>query len=520
MILVSASQMREMDRKTIEDFGLPGMVLMETAARGAIDALYAQVPGLASKSIAVFAGKGNNGGDGFVMARWLLAQGAANVRVYLLANREDIKGDARTNLELLYKMGAPVIELPDQAAFGKKKKSIASHGVWIDAILGTGLASPLEGYFKAVVEFLNQQPGVKFAVDIPSGLFADTGQGGVVFKADATATMGAVKIGMAQEPGASLCGKITVVDIGIPPHVTQSVKPDTFLLSRQNAAQMLPRRDLAAHKGNTGHVLVVAGSPGKTGAAALAANAAMRAGAGLVTVATPKSLGPVAEALAVEPMTLYLPETGDHFLGEDAAKPLLAALEGKVALALGPGLGTGKQTEKLVGILLEKAKIPIVADADALNCLAKNPGILKKVKAPVILTPHPGEMARLSGLSTGQIQSDRIQCARDFAVANKVHLVLKGARTVIAHPDSTVFVNPTGNSGMASGGMGDVLTGVIAAFIAQGCPPENAARLGVYLHGLAADSLYETKGPFGYTASDVGHALPGAILCLAKGDLA
>jgi len=516
MILVSASQMREMDRKTIEDFGLPGMVLMETAARGALDALYSLVPDLAARSIAVFAGKGNNGGDGFVMARCLFGQGAA-VTVYLLANRENIKGDARTNLELLYKMGAPVVELPDKTAFAKKHKALARHEVWIDAILGTGLASPLEGYFKAVVEFINRQPGVKFAVDIPSGLFADTGRGGVVFQADATATMGAMKTGMAQEPGASLSGKITVVDIGIPSHVVESVRPDTFLLTRRMAAEALPLRDAAAHKGNTGHVLVAAGSPGKTGAGALAANAAMRAGAGLVTVATPKSLGPVLESLAVEPMTLYLPETDDKTLGEDAAKPLLAALAGKAAFAVGPGLGTGEQTARLVSLLLEKVKIPMVVDADALNCLAKNPGILKKVKAPVILTPHPGEMARLAGLSTAQIQADRIQCARDFAVANKVHLVLKGARTVIAHPDSTVYINPTGNSGMASAGMGDVLTGVIAALLAQGCPPEHAARLGVYLHGLAADRLYESTGPFGYTAGDVANALPGAVLCLAKG---
>jgi NAD(P)H-hydrate epimerase len=381
--------------------------------------------------------------------------------------------------------------------------------VWIDAILGTGLKSDVRDYFREIIEFINSQGRPVFAVDIPSGLNSDTGKPcGCCIEAQATATFAFAKTGHILYPGAQYTGSLTVIDIGIPHPIAEKVGPLTRLITQERVRSSFKERRPEAHKGDTGHILIVAGSPGKTGAAAMAAMSAMRSGAGLVTLAAAKSLNPVLEPQITEAMTCPLPETIDGILDETAFDMIMSLLTGKRCMAIGPGVGTAPETKALMQRIVQDSPVPLVIDADGINCIADNTNVLKKAEAPIILTPHPGEMARLIGKSAGEVQEDRIGCARDFAVEYNCHLVLKGARTVIAHPDEQVFINPTGNPGMASGGMGDVLTGIIAGFISQGMPVESAAQTGVYLHGFAADGLAEEIGSVWYLATDIMDTLP------------
>ncbi|MGB5746490.1 MAG: NAD(P)H-hydrate dehydratase [Desulfobacterales bacterium] len=511
MYLVTASEMQEMDRRTIEDFGIPGMVLMESAGRGATRFLFEQFPDIENKRVGVIAGRGNNGGDGYVMARYLKQKGV-HVQVYLLATANRVQGDAAANLKLLKPLDIPLVEIPDEASFSKYQSEMAGFDVWIDAILGTGLKSDVKGFFKTVIEFINGLNKPVFAVDVPSGLNSDTGQVcGACIRASATATFAFAKTGHIIHPGAQYTGALNIVDIGIPPHIVEEVMPRQWLLTKDRIQSCLTPRMPDAHKGTTGHLLVIAGSPGKTGAAAMTAISALRSGAGLVTLGIAETLNPVLESQVLEAMTAPLPETQPGVLDESALDPIINLMEGKKCVAIGPGLGPAEKTQNLVLKLVKSAPIPLVVDADGLNSLAGHAQILKNARAPVILTPHPGEMARLMDTGVSAVQQDRIKCAREFAGGFNVHLILKGARTVIAHPDGRVFINPTGNAGMASGGMGDVLTGIIAGLIVQGLSPEYACRAGVYLHGAAADSLAQSMGPYGYLAGDLMGAIPGEI---------
>jgi hydroxyethylthiazole kinase-like uncharacterized protein yjeF len=511
MILVTAAEMQEMDRRTIESFGIPGRVLMENAGRGAVRFLLRQFSGLNKKRVGIIAGRGNNGGDGFVIARYL-AQSGITVDVYLLARRNRVQGDAAANLGLLDPLHVPVIEIPDEASFSIHQSAMAAADAWVDAILGTGLKSDVKGYFRTVIDFINGLKKPIFAVDIPSGLNSDTGQPcGVSIRAAATATFAYAKTGHMIYPGTDYTGKLEIVDIGIPPFIAADIGPSHFLLTPELVSSYLLPRPPDAHKGIAGHLLVVAGSPGKTGAASMTSLSALRAGAGLVTLGIATSLNAVSEAQMLEAMTEPLPECEPGILGESAFEALRKLMTGKKCLAIGPGLGQAAETKKLIQRIIETSDIPLVIDADGLNNLVGQVKVLRKAGAEIILTPHPGEMARLLETSVSAVQQDRIKSAREFAARYEVHVVLKGARTVIAHPDGNVFINPTGNAGMASGGMGDVLTGIIAGFMVQGLSPETAAHAGVYLHGAAADSLSETIGPFGYLAGDVMNALPGQI---------
>lgn len=510
MYIVTADEMREMDKATSE-FGLPGRILMENAGRGAAHILLARFSGIGAKKIGILAGRGNNGGDGFVIARHL-AQKGIDVIVYLLSKASLVKGDAHANLELLYRLEIPVMEIPDRKTFLDNRISMRHRDLWADAIFGTGLKSDIEGYIKDVIIFINSLKKPVMAVDLPSGIDSDTGRVcGEAVRACVTATFGYSKAGHYLSPGAGYSGKVEIIDIGIPPLIADRVAPKQHLLSDEIISSYLKPRDRDAHKGNTGHLFIVAGSPGKTGAAAMTAMAAMRAGAGLVTIGVPKSLNPVIEPMILEAMTCPLPENTEGFLSESSFDAIMHNLAGKKCLAIGPGLGTDSSTKKLVIKILRGSSLPVILDADGLNLLAGETGLLKKLKVPVILTPHPGEMSRLTGKNISQIQEDRISCARDFALEFNVHLVLKGAGTVIAHPDGRVFINPTGNPGMASGGMGDILTGIIAGLVAQGYPAEEAVRIGVYLHGTAGDDLAESMGPFGFLASDVLKSIPAQI---------
>jgi len=517
MYLVTADEMREMDRRTIEEFALPGRVLMENAGRGAVRFFLEFFGDERKKSVAVIAGSGNNGGDGFVMARYLHQQGVS-VTVYLLAEKNRVKGDARVNLDLLDALTVPVVEITDVNALQAADAAIRHHHIWIDALLGTGLNSDVRGLFQHAIDRINELNRPVFSVDIPSGINSDTGQiCGTCIHASATATFAFAKSGHLLHPGTEHTGRLRIVDIGVPPKIVEAVGAHCRLLTPTDIAGRLPRRQRAAHKGTTGHLMVVAGSFGKTGAAAMTALSAMRAGAGLVTLAVAKSLNPVLEPQVTEVMTSLLPETVDGTLDESALDRILSLAADKKCIALGPGLGTAEETSNLVRRLVAESPVPLIIDADGLNCLAGRLDAVANARVPVVLTPHPGEMSRLSGVSSAEVQADRVGSARSFARKHGVFLVLKGAATVVADPDGTCFINPTGNSGMASGGMGDVLTGLIAGLLVQGATPIDAACTGVFLHGRSADVLAGDIGPFGYLATDVMDEIPARLGELMSG---
>jgi NAD(P)H-hydrate epimerase len=517
--LVTASEMQKMDKETIETFGLPGIVLMENAGRCAIDYFMLQYSNLPDKRIGILAGSGNNGGDGFVMARYLLSAGE-DVIVFLMTKNEKLSGDARFNYERLLLMSVHIIELPDENALNPQFYILNTRNIWIDALLGTGLRSDVEGRYKKMITFLKVSNHPIFAVDIPSGLHADTGNiCGTAIKADATITFGHQKIGMAMPTGKQYCGKLAIADIGIPRQITESIAPRQYLLTSKTINLELYNRPSSAHKGTTGHVLVIGGSTGKTGACALTSRAAIRSGCGLVTLGIAKTLNSILETQLMEVMTQPLTEEIPGILGLNAFDEIMQASQGKKCIAIGPGMGTLLNTQTLIQKLIKEIPVPMVIDADAINALAGQAECLHKAKAMHILTPHPGEMARLTGLSTREIQSDRITFARHFAQSHHVILVLKGEKTIIAHPDGRVAINPTGNPGMASGGMGDVLTGMIAGMIAQNFCHGDAVETAVFIHGMASDMLLRKIGKIGFMASDVIDTIPLALEeCVSQSD--
>jgi NAD(P)H-hydrate epimerase len=515
MRLVTAAEMRTLDRLTIEG-GTPGHVLMERAGAGATAVFLQCVPRLRRRGARalIVAGKGNNGGDGFVIAR-LLKQRGVRVQVALLGRAADVGGDALRNLRAYTRRRGALVEVTDEAGLARLAAMAAGVDAVVDAIFGTGLRDEVRGLPAAAIEIINTCGAPVLAVDIPSGLDADTGRPlGVAVQAEATATFGFAKVGQVQHPGIRHCGALAVVDIGIADAALAAVPARTALLDASTAARLVPRRDAEAHKGDCGHVLVLAGSFGHTGAAHLAARGAGRAGAGLVTLVGPASLYPVYAAGVREAMTASLPDDGGRIRFDP--EPLAALVAGKTAVVVGPGLGTHEGAAATVRWLLEHTTLPAVLDADALTILARDLAPLRAARGRTVLTPHPGEMSRLAGLDTATIQADRVETARRFATAQGCTLVLKGARTVIADADGRAWINPTGNPGMASGGMGDVLAGVIGGLLAQRLAPAEAACLGVHVHGLAADRA-AADGEIGLLAGDVAEGLRPAMASLLAG---
>ena len=516
MFLVTAKQMQEMDRYTIDAFGIPGRVLMENAGRGAVDFFMEQCSPSPKTRVAVVAGRGNNGGDGWVMARYLMEK-QIPVTIFLLSDPDRVTGDAKANMDLVEKLlphypDCAVTAVPDAATFAREKARLVHHDLFVDALFGTGLNADVRGFFREVIQCINQTAKPVFAVDIPSGLNADTGTVcGVCITACATATFAFAKTGHVLYPGSQYTGTLRVVDIGIPEFAAQKQDIRFQVLEKQTIAPLFPPRPFNSHKGTFGHLLILAGSAGKTGAAALCANAAKRIGTGLVTLGVPESIHAVVEPMVVEPMTVPLPETAAGTLSAAGLDRILAMADERQALALGPGLGTDPDTREMVHTLVETCTLPLIMDADAINCLDGDPAVLSFRKTPAVLTPHPGEMARLAGISTGEVQADRPGAAKKFAQTHNAILVLKGAQTLIALPSGRVFLCPAGNPGMATGGMGDVLTGMIAGLAAQGFSLENAAIAGVFIHGLCGDILADTVGGFGFLATDMIQAIPGVI---------
>ncbi len=514
MKVVTGKVMQAMDRRAIEEFGVSGRELMENAGRGCVDLIISEFGSGPGCRAVVVAGKGNNGGDGFVIAR-LLSDHGWHVATFVLADRDEISGDARVNLDLLKE--TTVIFCSGQGGLVRHQAEIREADLVVDALLGTGLTSEVGGAYAEAVDLINAAGKPVIAVDIPSGIDAGNGRVlGCAINADITVTFALAKLGHLLFPGIDHTGRLHLVDIGIPAEVTASADICEFVEAAE-IRPLLRKRDKSAHKGNFGHCLIVAGSTGKTGAAAMAANSAVRTGAGLVTLAVPASLNQILEIKTTEAMTLPVPDEGTGCLTAGAREALDKALAGKDALALGPGISRSPGTARLVRELAEEALLPMVIDADGLNALAEDLSLLTRRKSPdIILTPHPGEMARLAGVTAEAVESDRIGTAREFAAKYGVYLVLKGARTVIAAPDGRIALNGSGNPGMASGGMGDVLTGVLVALLGQGYDPFAACKLGVFLHGHAADMVAAEKGEIGMSAVDVQERLPYALKELMK----
>ncbi len=501
MRLVGSAEMRAIDRAAIEDLGVPGLTLMERAGGAVAEA--AQAVCAPRGRIVVVCGGGNNGGDGYVAARLLRSAGRL-ATVVALVPPERLSGDARAAFEQAAGAGVPV-----EDRLWLDRLEPAPGDVVVDAIFGTGLARPAEGAFAEVIRRIGELRAAGasvVAVDVPSGLSADTGRPlGACVSADRTVTFAFMKRGLLLHPGAQHAGQVEVADIGIPAEAASRVPVGAEVLTEAEARALLPPRRADAHKGDAGRVLVVAGSPGKTGAAHLALCGALRGGAGLVTLAARAEVLPL--ALAGRPEAMSLPLAGAGPLGRSDLESLLAAAGQVDALVLGPGIPRGPETASLLRALLDRTGLPAVLDADALNALAESPANLRGLPPSLVLTPHPGEMARLIGGTIAQVQEDRIGTAAAKAREWGVTLVLKGAGTVVADPSSPPVVIPTGNAGMATGGTGDVLAGLVGALLGGGLASPAAARVGAWVHGRAGDLAALRHGQRGLLAGDLAESL-------------
>jgi hydroxyethylthiazole kinase-like uncharacterized protein yjeF len=524
MKLVTSSQMRNIDKKTIEGIGIPGLELMEKAGQGTAQLAKRMLKEPEGKAVAIFCGSGNNGGDGFVVGRYL-AQWGAQVQFFLIAKRSDLKGDAKTNLKKAVDLDLPIMEILKEEDIPPQIKA----DLIVDALFGTGFTGEITGSMKDVVDRINSSGIPVLSVDIPSGLYADTGvYTGPCVKADRTATMALPKIGHFVFPGKAVSGKVSVVDIGVPQHVVDEEEIKLNLITREEIREMIPQRPGDAYKGTCGRVVLIAGSTGLTGAAVLASLSCLKAGAGMAILGTPKTLNPIMEMKMTEVMTHPLPDVRKKgVLALRGLGEIRELLKWGDCCAIGPGLGQHFETIELVQRLVRKLKMPAVIDADGLNALAKNVSVIKECEAPLILTPHIGELSRLNGVPISDIDKDKMKYASEFATEYGCVLVFKGAPTIISEPGGQTYVNPTGNAGMATAGSGDVLTGIIAGLLAQKLLLEKdrdlreimleAALVGVYIHGLTGDLTKEEKGEMGMIAGDMMEKTPEALLKTVNG---
>jgi hydroxyethylthiazole kinase-like uncharacterized protein yjeF len=513
MKIVSSSTMRELDSRTINDFGIPGSLLMERAGRGVAEA----VEELAVRamdgipSVLMVAGHGNNGGDVFVAARYLAAC-EADVAVWLTCTAEDLKGDAAHHFQLMIDDGIMALELPNESDW--EDVNDTSCDVIVDGILGTGIKGAANGVASAAIRYINDlsYSCLVVAVDIPSGLDADTGEAaGDVVVADMTVTMALPKDGLVEARAREYVGQVRVIDIGVPDELVEAATSSRDLVVAQDLFEILPRRKRQSHKGTYGHVLVIGGAAGFAGAAALAGRGALRSGAGLVSLLVPQSMVPAILAAAPELMVHGAEETDIGSLSADSLSKWDKEIAEFDAILIGPGMTTHQDSGAIVEQVLKQATVPVVVDADALNACAGNLNILKSAGCPVVITPHPGEMARLCDCTTDDVQSGRTDMASKVSKEASVVVVLKGSGTVIASSEVPVSINLTGNPGMASGGTGDVLSGVIVSLLAQGIGPFDACRAGVYLHGLAGDRAAWRLSQTGMVAGDLIDELPGVF---------
>ena len=516
MYVLRADEMAKIDRKTIDEIGVPGVVLMENAARGVVSVIFERVKG---KNCLVVCGAGNNGGDGFAVARNLVNHGYS-VDVVLLSSPEKLKGDAKINYDVLLKMGVDVKVAEKETDLTVLLDGLERADFVVDAVFGTGLTRPVEGFYAAAIRFINEKSKFTVSVDIPSGLFAGESfiPDGAVVDADITVTFAYPKIAHVLSPACKMCGEVFVVDISVPEDKMENLLPRRELITAEKVIPAFPERDMDTHKYNYGYLAVIGGSCGKTGAVTMTAMASLRTGVGLVSAIVPRDLNPVYEVKLTEPMTIPIAsaEKG-HFNANSLDEVITVLKEGKFsAVAIGPGLGWNRDTEAFVSELLRAVEKPFIIDADGLNSISRNVAVLKELKEIPILTPHTGEFSRLTGLSTKEILAKPLETAVNFAVDYGVVLVLKGARTVVATPEGKVFINILGNPGMATAGTGDVLTGIIGALRAKGLSAEASAVAGVFLHSLSGDFAAKTFGQESLIATDLIKALPEAVQFLKE----
>lgn len=519
MEVLDAARMREADRVTIEELRTPGLVLMENAGLRAAEAIADEAPEVETSAILVLCGRGNNGGDGFVVARHLARLGAAPHVVLVGGTLEDLRGDARTMADAWVHGGGGFDEASDEAGWDDLEVLLGDVDIVVDALFGTGLSRPLEGLPARVVEDVNRFDSYVVSIDMPSGVLADASVPvGPAIEADLTVTFARPKPAHLLPPAEALSGDLVLVDIGIPDWAVERTAPDLHWVVAEDVAVLLPEREEDAHKGVFGHVLVVGGSVGKAGAPALTGAAALTSGAGLVTLAAPSSVRAEVASFAPELMSAALATSKAGGLGKGAAAAALELAAERDVLAVGPGLGQAAPTPAEVRDLVRRAEVPVVLDADGLNAFAgrSRPTLAKRKAEELVLTPHPGEAGRLYGVGAAEIQSDRLGWARRIARDAGAVCVLKGFRTIVADPEGRAFIHSTGNPGLASGGTGDVLTGIIAAFLAQGLEALDAVLVAVHLHGLAAEvAVEETATEATLTASSLIASLADAERRLA-----
>jgi len=513
MKVVTSQQIREIDRKAIEENNLSGLILMENAGSRIFQSLKNIYPDLRLKKIIIFAGSGNNGGDGFVVARHLYNYGV-KAKVFLLAPFNKVIGEAGENLNTINKMGVELIEA-ETTKLEEIQRTIQNSDLIIDAILGTGLQGKVTGLKAKIIDLINIANKEVVAIDVPSGLDTDTGKiEGPCIKATHTITLALPKIGLLIFPGASYAGKVMVEDIGIPSYLLKNNKIKINITTKEIVKSLLPFRATYSHKGSFGKVLILAGSVGMTGAAYLASEAAIRSGAGIVVLGIPRSLNPIMEVKLTEVITLPLAETEKQSLGEEAEETISKLMKNFSVLGIGPGISRQAETQRLVRKIIEKSNIPLVVDADAIYALSEDPTILKKTKTPLVITPHPGEIAKLINKDVDYILNNQLDITREIAQKYGIVVVLKGARTIITNKEGETYINVGDNSGMATGGSGDVLTGIICSLIAQGADNFSAAITGVYIHSLAGNLARDIKGERGMIAGDILSQVPQAFMNL------
>jgi hydroxyethylthiazole kinase-like uncharacterized protein yjeF len=511
MKVLTSAQMREIDRKAMEEVGLPGPVLMENAGLRVAAALRGLFPDIRGGRIVVVAGRGNNGGDGLVAARHLQSLGY-EVEILLLAKVQELKGDALLNARICRNMGLLLREAAGPQDWGAAAKTLHGARVIVDAIFGTGLVKPAEGLYARAIQDINKAKAFKLSIDIPSGLSSDTFRLiGPAVKADLTVALAAPKVGHVLPPAEDMVGELLIADIGIPRALFDDKSLTLEMVDDKAVIPLFGRRKRETHKGTYGHLLIISGSLGKTGAAVMAGRAALKMGAGLVTVATASSCLPLVTRSMPELMTEPLAETKEKTIAAEAVGRAVELCRGKDGLVLGPGLSTHPSTSRFVGELLARVKLPVVIDADGLNILAENQGLLSKIPRPAILTPHPGEFGRFLGLAAAAVLDQRLDLVREFAKKHDLILVLKGHRTLTAVPDGRTFINSTGNPGLATGGSGDVLSGMIGSQLVQEKEAWKAALSAVYAHGLAGDLAAQKLSQKALTATDIIRFLPAAL---------
>ena len=517
MKIVTVEEMREIDKIAIKELGIPGAVLMENAGQSVVSSMENYFDLNSTNKITVVCGKGNNGGDGFVAARYLTNL-QKNVDVFIIGDDKTIKGDAGNNLKILKNLGVKPRIIKTQNDIRFLSQSLTTSDIVVDAIFGTGFKGKIEGIGANVVSRINESENGIVAVDTPSGTDSNTGKvSGIAIKADITVTMGLPKSGQFLYPAKNYVGELYIADIGFPEQAIDRVSPGGTLIDEKIVQRFIPWRVQNMHKGGFGRILIIAGSTGMTGAAALSATSALRAGAGLVYLAIPEGLNPILEEKCTETITIPVHQTDEGSISIKAYDRIMKKISEVDAVAIGPGMSQNAETQKLIRKVIENAAVPLLIDADGINALQGNTEIIKKRRKATILTPHPGEMARLINSSARTVDENRLEVANRFTSEWGVILVLKGVPTIISKDDGTYWLNNCANSGLATGGSGDVLSGLIIGFLGQKTTPLAAAVSGVYIHSLAGEILRENIGEHSMIAGDILNTIPQAIQQVLKG---